>query len=398
MHNSSVKGKRADQATLLFAGDYHIYGNYDKVRGKFDEFIKKNPEHCLFDDNIKKLVQQSDLAVFNLEDPISVRREGIVKHGPHGVGSPDSLIPVSNAGFNVATFATNHSYDMGQEGIETTRRECSKKGIDLLGVGLDIDEARKAYFREINGIKVSILNFSRVEYNAATESRGGANPLDVVTNTKDIIDAKKQSDYVILVVHEGLDTFHLPYPALIKQMRFYADMGADAILLHHSRIVSGYEIYENVPIFYGLGNLLHMSRDKREHEGLIVEFHASCNKLAFQLHPVHYSEATAMISLTEGARSEQILDKIEELSIIIRDPYKLKVEWDSFVYDRRALYTGLVNGIPSILHKIFRKSLLKLLYIKLQACRKKRNLALLNVLRCQAHLEALKRSFEYLVE
>ena len=35
------------------------------------------------------------------------------------------------------------------------------------------------------------------------------------------------------------------------------DLGADAVLSHHTHAFSGYEIYNTKPIFYGLGNFLY---------------------------------------------------------------------------------------------------------------------------------------------
>ena len=39
-----------------------------------------------------------------------------------------------------------------------------------------------------------------------------------------------------------------------KWYRHFVDMGADAVVNHHQHCISGYEIYQEKPIFYGLGN------------------------------------------------------------------------------------------------------------------------------------------------
>lgn len=36
--------------------------------------------------------------------------------------------------------------------------------------------------------------------------------------------------------------------------RFFVDIGADAVINHHQHCYSGYEVYKEKPIFYGLGN------------------------------------------------------------------------------------------------------------------------------------------------
>ena len=50
---------------ILFAGDYHSYGDYNK-------FICKNPKHDTFSDkNLKEIISSCDLRVFNLENPLT---------------------------------------------------------------------------------------------------------------------------------------------------------------------------------------------------------------------------------------------------------------------------------------------------------------------------------------
>jgi len=51
---------------------------------------------------------------------------------------------------------------------------------------------------------------------------------------------------------------------MVKQYRFYAENGADAIVGHHTHCIGGYEIYKDVPIIYSLGNFLFTLPSKRE--------------------------------------------------------------------------------------------------------------------------------------
>ena len=41
---------------------------------------------------------------------------------------------------------------------------------------------------------------------------------------------------------------------MMETYRFFIEVGADAVVNHHQHCFSGYEIYKNKPIFYGLGN------------------------------------------------------------------------------------------------------------------------------------------------
>lgn len=390
--NPDLNGTR-----LIITGDYHIYGKYNKVKGEFDEFIKANKNHNLFGEKLKRIFLDADFRMFNLEDPISIKRKGIVKNGPHGVGSRESLIPMRKAKFELATFATNHTYDMGNEGIQETINACKEHDIDIIGCGLTKDDARKIYYKTINEIKIAILNFSRIEFNSVTEDHGGANPLDIIDNTKNIIEAKKNADFVFVVVHEGLDVYPLPYPALVRQMQFYVDMGADAIVLHHSRVVSGYEIYNGAPIFYSLGNLVHMTNNPLEQEGLIVEFILNKGeKIGFELHTIKLNKDSMLVSISDNLHKKKLLKKINMYSCIIKDDKLLDQEWNKFVKLKSTQYFSILSGKPRIFYRITKKLKLLNLYNKLLIKNKKKYLPIINLLRCQAHYEATKAALEFL--
>ena len=387
-----------DNVSLLFAGDYHIYGNYRKVKGKFDRFIKENPNHELFDEELIYIIQNSDLSVFNLEDPISKKKKGIRKNGPHGVGSEESLYPIEKAGFNLATFATNHTYDMGNEGITETVKACSKFSIDITGCGLNKKEARNIYYKTIKNIRIAILNFSRIEFNIVSEKHGGANPLDTIDNLRDIVEAKKNADFLFVIVHEGLDVFQLPYPKLVKQMRFYADMGADAIILHHSRVISGYEIYHETPIFYGIGNLLHYSENPIEHEGLLLKFELRKGRnIDFDIKPVIFDNEQIKVSLLKGKEENDVLERIETLSSYIGNKDLLQNKWDELLETKSTEYLSIMFGYPRLIYRIFKKCKLLPLYELLIKKKEKQYLAMLNILRCQTHLENTKAIIEKMI-
>ena len=371
---------------LLFTGDYHIYGEYGT-------FIKNKINHNVFCEKITEKLSKTDLNVFNLEDPITNNKRGIIKYGVHGVGSEDSLIPMKNVGFNLATFATNHTYDMGNKGIQDTIDACKKYEIDIVGAGLTKKDAQKIYYKKIDNYNIAILNFSRIEFNEVNDYHGGANPLDVVDNVKDIKEAMKNADIVFVVVHEGVDVFHLPYPKLVKQMRFYADMGADAIILHHSRIISGYEVYNNTPIFYGLGNLLHLTKNKDEHIGLMVKFTIGDKKqLDFELLPIELDPGKVQVSLCEGEKKQSIITKIDQLSDTIKSENKLRFEWENYVSQKKALYLSILSGYPIVFYRIAKNTGLLRLYEKFLLTNKKKYLAVWNIFRCQAHREAVNKN------
>lgn len=371
------------KATLLIAGDYHVYGRYDS-------YLRSNPDHKVFDQDLCGFVRSYPVSIFNLEDPITDARIGCVKWGPYGVGSEVALDQIEELGFGFATFATNHTYDMKNQGIKDTIDLCTKHGIKIFGAGLDPESARKPLRIEHEEIKISILNFSRCEFNCSTYSHGGANPLDMIDNCRDIIAEKQHSDYVLVIIHDGVDTFSLPYPLLKKQMRFFADMGADAIILHHSQRVSGYEVYQGKPIFYGIGNLLHWTDTCEDHEGLLVELTFAKGETSdFTLHAVEFDPQKVIVKLVSESRFSEILDRVHISSEIIEDDNLLVSRWESHLDRKSASYISAVEFKHPILATVVRKLGLQQFYLGFLLLSKKRLLRLLNLLRCEAHRQAI---------
>jgi poly-gamma-glutamate capsule biosynthesis protein CapA/YwtB (metallophosphatase superfamily) len=76
--------------------------------------------------------------------------------------------------------------------------------------------------------------------------------MDIIDNANQIKEAKATHDKVIVIVHGGHEYYNLPSPRMQKQYRFYADQGADFVVGHHTHCISGYEVYNGVPIYYSL--------------------------------------------------------------------------------------------------------------------------------------------------
>lgn len=372
-----------NQNRILIAGDYHIYG-------KYNSFINKNETHKVFSDEIYNMVKDASFSIFNMENPIKINGKGIEKFGPHGYGSLKTLFPIGNIGFDLATFASNHTYDMGDEGIVDTINELSKYGIKTIGAGIEENDIRKIHCQTIGNYKVAILNFARKEFNTPSDFHGGANTLDIIDNVNDIKKAKKNADIVLVLPHEGQDVFYLPYPQFVKQMRFYADIGADIIVANHSRMYSGYEIYNNTPIIYSLGNLLHFSVNNHEHNGLILEIDINQNKqFSLNFHPVLFDKEHVKVNLAKGKEKRIILENIDRYSKIIKDTDKLKEEWGEFIWNNKSSYLNIIIGWPHILLRIFRKLNMESIYVKLLLMKRKRLLAIWNIARCNAHFESM---------
>ena len=349
---------------ITIAGDFFIS---DKINEPFGLI-----------ENIVPFFKNSDFNIVNMESPVtdSGKQNKIIKVGPHLNGHPETFNILKMLDINLVTLANNHIMDFGSIGLDDTLRSLQANNINYVGVGLNLKEASKAFTLEKNGVNVAILNFSENEWSIADDEEPGANPLDIIENVRQIKTASEKHDKVIVIIHGGHEYYHLPSPRMVKQYRFYAENGADIIIGHHTHSISGYEIYNNVPIFYSLGNFLFTLSSKHEcwYTGLLLKLEISQNKdIAFELHPIR----------------EKVNEEINKYNKIIADSILLQQSWNGFLKKAEKQYLNGFSPVNIIGNRYIRAGLRRLNFDKLLM--RRHNLKLiLNLIRCEAHADASK--------
>ena len=192
---------------------------------------------------------------------------------------------LKRAGFGVMSGAGNHVMDWGFEGFYDTLRNMKDAGIELVGVGRDLAEARKPVIYTLDdGTRIGFLAYCSIlpqDYWALSD-RPGANPMRGITAApciehdqpgtpvriftwphiddlnnmlEDIRALRPQVDVLVVSQHWGL---HFTPAVLADYQRIvghYAlDEGADVVIGHHTHILKGIEVYKGKPIFYSLAN------------------------------------------------------------------------------------------------------------------------------------------------
>lgn len=197
---------------------------------------------------------------------------------------PSTARALREAGFNVVSFAGNHCMDWGRDGFFDTIRELEEQGLHVVGVGADIEQARRPAIIGSAGTKVAFLAYNSILPQGywAEADRPGCAPLRAHTLYEqiehdqpgtparihtfphredrdamidDIRSAKTRADVVIVSLHWGIHFI----PAVIADYqrdlaRAAVDAGADLILGHHAHILKGAEVYRGKTIFYSLCN------------------------------------------------------------------------------------------------------------------------------------------------
>ena len=212
-------------------------------------------------DELKSLLQSCDLKVVNFEVPLKPevklppqKRERFYQNDD----APDFL---RKLGFNLFSQANNHAFDWGDEGFKKTK---AALGNTAFGAGT-YEEAYRVKVMEVQGVKIGFYALSFAAYKGVFddvinhEGLGCAYINDLRVN-HDIIEAKKNVDYLFILPHDGIEYIDVPMPEIIARYHDFIDYGADGVIGTHPHCPQGWEEYKGKPIFYSLGNFFFNSK------------------------------------------------------------------------------------------------------------------------------------------
>mgnify|MGYP000887668262 CR=1 FL=1 len=368
---------------LIIAGDFC-------PRSRVAKLIEEKRYEDVFS-QVKEITDKADYSILNFEAPVVINNaKPIEKTGPNLKCTKNAVEAIKYAGFDSVTLANNHFYDFGEVGVKDTIDTLKEYQIDYFGGGININEAKKTLYKEIEGKKIAFINFCEREWSIATETTGGSSPLNPVQNHYQIKEARNNADYVIVIVHGGMEHYQLPLPRMKETYRFFVDSGADVVVNHHQHCFSGFEIYKEKQIFYGLGNFCFDSiKDKRNklwEEGFILKLIIN-DRIEFKLIP--YLQCGDKPSVEPLKKSEEFYNKIKELNIIIEDKDILKENYIKQIEKEEKEYMAYLEPFRSrYILALQRKKLLPSFITR------KYKILLLNLMRCESHKDLFEHTLK----
>ena len=338
---------------VLIAGDFC-------QKNRIYDIVKQKKYNTIFS-SIRPLIESSEYSIVNFEFPIildeSVAKQ-IVKYGPNLRGTKEAIEAVKYAGFSCCTLANNHILDQGAQCLLDTRHELESAGIDTVGAGSNLADASRVLIREINGERLSIVNVTEHEFSIAKENLPGANPLDAVSLFYQIRYAKENADFVIVITHGGSEHYQLPSPRMQDLYRYCIDVGADAVINSHQHCFSGYEIYKNKPIVYGLGNLCFdnpIKQNDKWNEGYMVVLNT---QVLEKIEVIPYKQCSGSVGI-ELLPPSSFDNKLEELNRIISDRVKLEEKFNEFSSQFYSIWDSNLQPYKTrLFNKLYRLGLL----------------------------------------
>ena len=382
INNKVIKINQQDsnnKINILITGDFSPINRI--------ESICKNKDYDKIYGELLSILKNKDLSITNIETPLTTHKNKIRKRGPYLVANPICIHGIKYGDFDIATLSNNHILDYGKTGLFATIDACESVGIKTVGAGKNIDEAKKPLYIEIKGKTIAILNFTECEFSIAEIDKAGANPLDPIGNYYQILEAKRNADIVILIIHGGNELNPLPNLQMVKIYHFFADLGVTAIIGHHPHCISGFEIYNNTPIFYSLGNFIFDIEQQKEswYEGYFINLEINKNSVnKIYLFPYFQCKEKIGLYLMNKTEEKIFLKKIEDYSNIIKDPNLLLKNWIEFCDSKKASYLAKLLSFNTLEKHLYKKNLFTKLLLKEQ-----KMLLLLNLFRCESHREAI---------
>lgn len=242
---------RTGQATA-----HDVCGLADGEHIPVDEGYNFHP----FLDSLKADFAASDIVAANMEFTLG----GKPYSGYPAFSAPDSYARyVAGMGVNVFLTANNHIMDRGERGLRRTREvyrqmadvnDTTYHGPRILAYTQD-----NPTYVKVRGIKIAFINCT-YGCNAALSS--SHEPWAVVPLNKDreavreaIAKARRDTAAIVIACPHWGEEYVLKHNSAQRDFaEFLVDCGVDAIVGAHPHCVQDFEMIQDVPVYYSLGN------------------------------------------------------------------------------------------------------------------------------------------------
>lgn len=370
-----------------------IGGDIVPTKSNLQYFESGNIE-SIIDKDIREILSNADIRIFNIETPICDERTPIEKEGPCFSTSRKSVNGIKALNPTLVTLANNHILDQGLSGLKSTIEILNKKKISFTGIGKNYIDANKAFYIEKNGLRIGIYGCTEHEYSVATNKFPGATPFEALDIVDTIREIKTSCDCLIILYHGGKEYYEYPSPELQKRCHKMIKAGADFIICQHSHCIGTLENYMNGKILYGQGNFI-LDRYIKAYEkyfqsSLLVRIDICEGEFNWEMIPIKKEGCGIRIASNEEAKPILESMHIRKLQITDVDFVEKKYkEYVNTVAFRWIIRLSRFGYIVSFIDNKFLKG--KLLNRDLKRILgKHQRLAIENCLQCEVHNEILR--------
>lgn len=290
-----------EPVTMIFAGDLTLSDNVERYVGANTGYVFER----------WKPGANADIFMANLEHPITTATERVEKKFTFKM-HPRYGATLLDAGLTLVTCANNHVFDYGLQGIDDTMRNLDSLGIQYVGIGKNLRDARRPVIIERKGRKIGFLAYYGGGEFAATPARQGFAPRYTRYILEDVRALKSSVDYVVVNFHWGVERATIPDDWQVTLAHKVAEAGADLIIGHHPHILQGIERYKESTIAYSLGNFVFGGNTQHTYETAVLKVTLTGERSEVELVPVSVRRWQPVVA--EGAVRQSVLDLVRERS------------------------------------------------------------------------------------
>jgi hypothetical protein len=226
-----------------------------------------------------------DVAVAQVEWPHTDRGQVCALEVPAPGAPPDNLAALRELGFEIATVASNHTFDQGPFGVLDTIDGLRSLGIATTGAGMTLTAARVPAIVEAAGLRIGVLAYNavgpreswatgvkagaafvRISQHYEVEGASPGSPATEFTapdyETLEAMQADVRAlaaevDIVAVSFHKGVAFVRAELAQYERPLaRAAIDAGADVVIGHHAHILKGVEVYRDRPIYHGINHFV----------------------------------------------------------------------------------------------------------------------------------------------
>ena len=255
------------------------------------------------------------------------------------IDKPEVLSSLNSINVHLACLANNHIMDNGIDGLSSTINYLKEYGIDYVGAGLSYDEIYSPHYFNKKKQRIAVINTAEgEEANEKYNDHVGASDIESYRIIDQIRASKKEGCFTIVIAHAGVEFIPVPPPHIRELYRTFVDEGADLVVGHHPHVIQGYEIYNESPIFYSLGNFgIYRSRSRKmERIGFNLNIHIKKNQLS-EINVIPYSISKEGLTLLEKKERNDFSELFQKSSNIIKNSNKLKDIWHEYINARHGV-------------------------------------------------------------
>lgn len=227
--------------------------------------------------------------------------------------------------------SNNHAGDFGEGALMHTIRILEQKGYLYAGAGRNLDEAYHPVVFEKDGVFVHVIVVCENEFGIAGEDSAGTAGYQLGRISDAIRCAKCNGNIPIIYFHGGNEFNPLPSPGKVELYRHFIDLGAEAVIAMHTHCPQGYELYNEQPIVYSLGNFFFPKINPKTptwNYGYMSELEIQKDSVKINVIPYYFDFEVHRI--LAGKEKEQFINYLNELNNVIKDRKLLKKFFDAW--------------------------------------------------------------------